>query len=542
MPLTWSNLGGTAVEEAKPKVIAAPANTPRAGFEYGIPPSGLTEYSQAVGDATQTDRRAMQTQLYESMLACPWAAAAIHAVSRTITGGGLVFDWDGDDQQGDEGAPEKPAEVLACERLFRYTNQREDIRQLLRSTIEDLEVFGDAYIEVCWLGNMPAAMYTLDAPSMSPLADQHGNITGYVQLTDLGQRAEFEPRDVIHISLDSPRSGIFGVSPTQMALLPITAWLFASATLKEIYRKGAPPNIHVDQPAGMPQPEVNRWLAQYNTRNIGPRNIGNPIVTKGGATIHELQAQKVQEILHTLDQKRDEILASYGVPPAEAGVIESGNIGSGTGEAQRKTFLINTCQPIAALVLEKLNFHLVARGFGITGWHLKFEEVDMRDSKTVEDIRDQRLRNGAWTLDRYRAEIGEPPVDGGNTAVLVDRQNLVKWRDMDAFSKSMIAKNLRGTTLEPAEPGGEETPVSLVKSAPQPVPAALQPGAVPGDDQEEPPADLNMEPTGDAATPPSETTDPNRPVRGRPDRETWRAYRSRMREALNELPDEQPGA
>jgi hypothetical protein len=41
----------------------------------------------------------------------------------------------------------------------------------------------------------------------------------------------------------------------------------------------------------------------------------------------------------------------------------------------------------------------------ISGWHLKFKDVDFRDSKTIEEIRDMRRRNGSWTLDRYRADI-----------------------------------------------------------------------------------------------------------------------------------------
>ena len=139
-----------------------------------------------------------------------------------------------------------------------------------------------------------------------------------------------------------------------------------------------------------------------------------------------------------LDQKRDEILAVYGVPPAQGGVIEAGHLGAGTGEAQAKTFKINTCQPIAELLLEKLNFALTRRAFKITGWHLKFPDVDYRDSKLIEDIRDERLRNGAWTLNRYRNEIGEPPVVGGDNATLVDRQNLVLWKDIAAMSEATV--------------------------------------------------------------------------------------------------------
>jgi HK97 family phage portal protein len=487
----------------------------RAGFEYGIGPGGLTETNQGIGAATQTDRRSMLGQLYEAYLACPWAWASVNAIARTVTAGGLVTDWDSDDGEGDEEAPDKPAEVQLLERMIGYCNPRENIRQILRSVIVDLLVFGDAYIEVVWVGQQPVALYSLDCPSMLPIADEHGNVTSYVQFTELGQRAEFEPREVIHISLDSPRSSVFGVSPTQAALLPITSWLFAAATSKEIFRKGAPPQIHVDHPASASPAEINRWNSMYQQRNIGPRNIGNPINTKGGATVNELAQSRTMDYLKYLDQKRDEIIAAYGVPPAKAGVIESGNLGGGTGEAQDRTFMVNTCQPIAELVLEALNFALTKNGFGVDGWKLKFRDIDMRDSKTVEDIRDQRLRNGSWTLNRYRTDIGEPAVDGGDAAVLVDRENLVKWSDMDAASKASIASKLKGTALEPAAPE-DGKPVTVEKPEPAPVPpqlAAFTGGGAP------------PEPDGDGGT------DDDLP------QESARAlYRRRLREALAALP------
>jgi phage portal protein BeeE len=411
----------------------------RAGVEYGIPDGGLTEYNQGIGAATQTDRRSMMQQLFEAYVACPWAWACVNAIARTITAGGLVMDWDSDAGEGDQDEPEKPENVLALERLLAYVNPEEDIRQLMRNVIVDLLVFGDAFIEVVWWGSQPVALYSLDSASMMPLADKHGTVTGYVQLTDFGQRAEFEPRDVIHISMDAPRGGVFGISPTQAALLPITAWLFAASTGKEMFRKGLPAQIHADFPAGTSAPEMNRWSAQYSSRHIGPRNLGVPIMTKGGAKLAELQAGKVKDVLEFLDQKRDEIISDYGCYPAKVGVIESGNLGGGTGESQDKGFRVNTCAPTAELVLEKFNFAVTRNGFGIEGWKVKFRDIDWRDSLVIEQIRDMRLRNGAWILDKYRADIGEPPVPGGDQAVLVDRQNIVVWADIPAMSKAMVA-------------------------------------------------------------------------------------------------------
>jgi hypothetical protein len=487
-------------------VPASAAATPkvpeRAGYVTGIPRGGLNEYTSAMGTSTQTDRRSLLQELYEAYLACPWSWASVNAISRTITAGGLVMDWDRDDGEGDQEQPDKPPEVLALERLIGFCNPVNDIRQLLRNVIADLEVFGDAYIEVSWVGKIPVALYNLDCPTTTPVTDEHGQVTKYVQVTEFGQRAEFEPQEVIHIALDAPRSGVFGVSPTQGALLPITAWLFAASCGKEMFRKGLPINLHVDFPAGTSDTDIRRWCAQYMAQNVGPRNIGKPITTKNGGKIVELQFGKVSDVLAFKDQCRNEVLAEYGVPPAKASVIESGNIGGGTGEDQNRTFVLNTCEPIAEIVLEKLNFHLAKQGFKVTGWHMKFREVDYRDSVVIEGIRDSRLRNGSWTLNRYRAEIGEPPVDGGDDAVLVDRQNLVLWADMQAMSKAMVAS----------------------KGAPA-VAAAQPPAALPAAPGEEPEPDDKDDDPKDGPPKPGENW------LGR-----YSAYRQRLAEALRELP------
>lgn len=478
-------------------VRALPAKAPeRAGFEYGIPPGGLTEYHQGLGQATATDRRTLMRELYDAYTTCPWAWACVNAIARTVTAGGLVTEWNGDDGEGDQDVPEKPENVLALERLFKYCNPKDDVRQLMRKVIIDLLVFGDAFIEVVWLGTLPVALYNLDSPSMLPETDEHGEVTGYVQITDFGQRAEFEPRDVIHIGLDAPRGGPWGVSPTQAALLPITQWLFAAANGKETFRKGMPPGLHVDFPVGMPQTEVNKWFAQYMQQNVGPRNLGRPIGTKGGATVHELQTGRIQDIALFKDQARDEIISCYGVPPSKVTIIESGNLGGGTSDGQDKTYQIDTCDPIAQLVLEKVNFHIVVQAFGIEDWHVKFRDVDYRSSQVIETIRDMRLRNGSWTQNRLRNEIGEPPIEGGDDAVLVDRQNIVLWADIAAMSKAVVAS--KGAPAAAAGQGMSNDVPALAGQEPQ-----------------------------------DEDPQPGTPV---PER--WMLhYRSRFREAMRELPE-----
>lgn len=448
-----------------------PAAAARLGYEYGVGRSGLTEWNQGTDGSGNSQNRAAQLgELYDAYLACPWASACVDTIARTITAGGVQINWDGDTGEGEE-IPAMPAAVLELKRLLDYVNPREDIRQLLRGVLADMLVFGDAFLELVWFLGRPIAIYSLDVPSMRIICDEHGEVTRYVQITETGQRAEFEPEQIIHIPLDAPRGGMTGVSPTQKALLSITTWLFYKATQKEIGRKGVPPIVHVDQPESMSDNDMRRWEGQYRQRNLGPRNIGAPLSTRAGAHVQELQSAKLVDIAATLTQCRDEGLMVYGVPPAQVTIIESGNLGGGTGEAQFKSFQVNTCAPYAQALLEKVNFALL-RAFGITDWKIAFGEIDWRDSRVIEDIYDIRVRNGSWTLNKYRDAINEPPVEGGDEPVMVDRQNLVLWKDMARLSDAAVFK-----TAAPAVTAGVDVPGFKLQPKPEPPAPALPPPA-----------------------------------------------------------------
>ena len=412
----------------------------RAGYVPGIPQGGLNEYAQAVGASTGTDRRTQLQELYDSYVTCTWSWVCVQVTARTVTAGGLFTDWDSDTQEGDQQEPDKPPEVVALERFYSFCNPTQDIRQILRNAIADLLVFGDALLEIVWSGPVPVALYNQDVVTTTPTTDEHGEISKWVQVTDYGQRAEFEPREIIHVSLDSARPGMFGVSPTQAMLTAIASWLFASATEEEMLRKGLPPTLHADLPASYSPAESERWRNQAAAQNLGSANIGVPWVTRGGGKLTQLAAGKLADVLTAKDRARDEIVAGYGVPPAQAFIIESGNLGGGTGDSQFRSYMINTCDPLGAIVLEKLNYHIAVQGFGVQGWRSKFREVDYRDSVVIEQIRDMRVRNGSWTRNRYAAEISEPTVDGGDVPVLVERQAIIAWKDIQRYSDAQIAQ------------------------------------------------------------------------------------------------------
>jgi hypothetical protein len=523
---TWFT--GPVAETASTPAGAIAA--PRKGYEYGTALSGTTPISSV---AESSERLQILNQLYSLYLTCPYVSGSVDLIARTVTAGGLQVEY----QTEETGAkvPPEPAEVTRLRRLMKFVNPREDMVQLLRQTVIDLELFGDAYLEVVRIAGEPVAIYTLDATTMTVVSDQHGEVTGFIQQLDGIRKASFDPDDIIHISLDAPRGGVYGIGSAQKALLPSTAWLFTEATIKENFRQGDPPRIHADL-GSMGDTEVQTWREQYKVFNLGPKAVGTPVITTRKGEINVLDPRKVTDYLEASRQLRDEIIACFGVPPAKLGIIESGNLGGGSGESQDKTFRVDKIIPVKALVLEKLNYHIVQVGFGITDWAFEFGEIDYRDSKLVEEIRDMRLRNGSYTLNRYRDEIGEPPVDGGDDAVLVDRQNLVMWADMPAMSKAMVAGKAKGTNLELDPEQDPNEPAATQKAEKPAAPPPPQPGAA--GDVPDPNLPTQDRPGGanDAAqgTPPKESA-LDRDARKLT--EAWqRSYRARRRQALKELP------
>lgn len=540
----WSRLfgRGAEVDEARRKPLANvvndaslmpdidPKKVRRRGYEFGVP---LTSEMPSAQMAASAERQQMLQHLHDAYQTCTWMSSAIGVIARTVTAGGLQIVPDDDIPENE--APPEPPEVLRLRRLMRFTNPTEDIIQLLRNIITDLMLFGDSYIEVITLLGEPVALYLLDATTMTVLSDNHGEVTGYRQDVDGMRQAVFGVNDVIHISLDAPRGGLYGVSPAQLALLPTTAWIFTMATIQETFRRGDPPRMHVDL-AHFEDNDVQRWREQYQVYNLGPKAVGNPLITTGGGAVQVLDPRKVTDYLDAERVLRDQIIAAFGVPPSKVGVIETGNIGGGSGEAQNKSFQINTIIPVANLLLEKLNYHLIKVGFNISNFHFEFAEIDFRDSITVEQVRELRLKYGAYSVNDWRAELGKQPIPGGDTNIIDTRTGIVAWDDMEAMSKASIANKvapLSAAGVNDYVPGVPEPDL-------EPVPADAPKGKVP------PVPDIPPKKPQSPEEAPGLAKDA---AQGKPPKESlyesdrrsleaaWgKAYRARRKEALKALP------
>lgn len=435
----WSRrgVGSADIREAAPPPtpLRVPSLASTGISRLGLDPSA--QQARYLQDFDDANRDQTMGDLLDSYLACVPASAAIGAVARTVTAGGPLLHSRRAVDSADTRVLGVPAAAKPLQQLLDFVNPKQDARQFFRGVCTDALTFGDSFSEVVWWLGRPVALYDLDAATMRVDADAHGNVRKYVQ--KVGTRVvEFKPHQVIQVSYDSPRGSVYGIGPLQMVQAAVNLWIFTTALLKERMRKGNPPTLHFDTAVEVPEASVTKFVMQYLQQNIGIQNIGLPIVTRG-MTLNELKVAAIPELIAVQKEARDIILSGIGVPPAQVSVIETGNLGGGTGTSQFKTFRVNTCEPVGAMVMEKFNYHLTWEAFRLPDVLMLFREIDWRDDKTIDEIASLRVRDGRWTVNRARDEIGEPPISGGDEAFIVNRQDMVLIGDIGAYSKASLA-------------------------------------------------------------------------------------------------------
>lgn len=334
-------------------------------------------------------------QMYEQT---SWVRAVVGVICKAVTARGFTLVPLKTD------ADPKNAETLA--EFFANCNPNDTFLEILDDITRDDYVFGNAFLEVVYgPDGKPRELWNLDATSMRVLADDHGTILGYVQTPRFtagkADKATFEPREVIHFKLGTKGATLYGLSPLASLILPVTVDKFAQVYNRSFFINGAKiRGAFIMKDATPEQVERNREYLQSRAKN--PDGAHSDLVLEGQIEFKQIGVnQKDMEFLELREFTRNEILAVYGVPPSKVSIIETGNIGAGTGEHQDKTFYEETVLPFQMRVAEKITKHIIRRGFGIMDWAFRFNRRSI-DEKQQAEIFNIYLQNGVFQAEEVR--------------------------------------------------------------------------------------------------------------------------------------------
>ena len=281
----------------------------------------------------------------------------------------------------------------------------ETFSSLIKQIVPSFKVTGDAFIEVNHdklFDNVPNGFKFIPTELMG-----YDYNAGAWCIRNTGHI--FEPENLIHIYEPKIqiRGSKWGTSLIDTIAQNITLEVLGMNHNKDIFEN------HGLDPRGVItfDRDLKPQQVKDNILRLKKQKNKKGVISGQGLTYQQTNnSNKDMEFLELIRYSRDCIITMFGVPPAKVDIIETANLGTGSGESQDKNFgkVINgNC----TVIEDAFNKNLGRSGFQEL---FEFIREDHENKLNRAEIEDKQLRNGTTFINEVRKGYGLPPVDWGN--------------------------------------------------------------------------------------------------------------------------------
>lgn len=276
---------------------------------------------------------------------------------------------------------------------------------MIKQIVPSWKVTGDAFIEVNHdelFNNVPNGFKFIPTELMGYNYDVDAwciRNTGHI----------FEPENLIHVYEPKIqiRGSKWGTSLIDSIAMNITLEVLGLNHNKDVFEN------HGLDPRGVLSfdKDLKPQLVKDNILRLKKRkNKKGIIALQGGNYQQTNNSNKDMEFIELIRYSRDCIITMFGVPPSKVDIIETANLGTGSGESQDKNFakVINSN---CTVVEDAFNKNLGRSGFQEL---FEFIREDHEDKLKRAEVEDKQLRNGTTFINEVRSGYGLEPVDWGN--------------------------------------------------------------------------------------------------------------------------------
>lgn len=359
------------------------------------------------------------------------------------------------DEQGNPIEPD-PRHRAELEEFFSWPNEEQTFRDLIEILMVDYEALGNCYLEIVrkvdgtkdppW--GKPVKIYHVPARTVRILRDG----SGFVQIRGSQRRffkrygdrrvmdcrdgrfatsglpAEYHATEIVHFRRYHPSSDWYGVPDFLPAAAAILGNVRASEFNISFFENRAVPDTVVIVEGGVLGEEDKEYVRKFFEEELrgATRQHKTLILETQGEPGERPPAIKVEPLSKSLQEghflqyrkdNRDEIIRAHEVPPARVSIIETANLGSGSGLVQYQIYKQTVVEPRQQMLQHFFNRRVIwdeEDGFGYTDWELRFVDLDLSDQEVRSRIDRRYLDARAVTINEVRRERGLPEVEGGD--------------------------------------------------------------------------------------------------------------------------------
>jgi HK97 family phage portal protein len=324
-----------------------------------------------------------------------WLSSTISAVARPLAASQIVA------MPNDPEYPDN-IEVDILNDMMKDPNPDQDDYDFKYELAWDFLCTGTNYIEIAYDNyGYPRSLYRHLPYLITKLDDgtyRHKN--GYI----------FQSDEMIQNKYFNPFSNKVGMSP----IVPLVASVMLDSSILNTNLKnfeGGPKGLlSMDKsiPASIAQKEIKR--IQETVAEMKKKKESNHLAVFAmtwqaiGMSNKDAMTPEMEKSIQT------RICSVYGVPPAKVSVIDSGNIGGGTGESQDESMNETLNFWGKKALLGGIQQGLI-KAFQFENTYYDFKDLTKKDERRLADLDNVNLLNGSTTLNRVLAKRGEPLYD-----------------------------------------------------------------------------------------------------------------------------------
>lgn len=229
----------------------------------------------------------------------------------------------------------------------------------------------------------------------------------------------YESDEIIHIYEPSIhlKDLKYGVSKLEKIRMPlIMMWLGLNHNKDLLENDGIDPRAVLAFDKDVPNEDFENELERLSEL-AKLRKKGGTLAIKGATFQSSGVTNNDMDFISLMNLSRDMILTAYGMQPGKAGIRETANLGSGSGESQDKDFK-DMIKSKATLIEGAFNKVLGRNGFSEL---FQFNEMDIEDKLKRIQIEKIKLDTGVLTINEVRSDYGLDPVEWGDTPVFLQQ-------------------------------------------------------------------------------------------------------------------------
>lgn len=364
---------------------------------------------------------------YDLLRAISLKSEVVNAILRCTVndtiGNGYEFVLKEGLEEGSEAGLER------LKQFFASPNPDDSGDEWLESLIYDLQLFGDAYLELDGSGdrsfnddqdwtfggdlqavwNVPAEQIKLIPANQTPTPPK----MAYVQKVDRATR-RFSSDKILHVS-KFKHGRAYGTSPLIPILSTISAHLNLSNYLGELYTGTLPKTIL--NVGDISNNEMKAMLALLEQQLAGGKSPFGLVAINGGTgfDIHRLlDSTREGAQLDLLFYYREEICAVFGIPPIKLGWVQTGKLANPEQQLDAWYDVIESFQNRVEALINRRILPLL----GVEDWEFHFRSIrPSRERELAEVVKEQanaisNLRQEATiSINEARSLLGFERID-----------------------------------------------------------------------------------------------------------------------------------